>query len=696
MMKKLLLTTLTVIGLCATANAAHFMIKLDQDGNKEYLRGEPEEKNGESSHTRSDEQLFTVTPVFIYDETKGVNPSPGQEAVSSDGSATYSYFAFGDYVVFPWEMPAGEYDFLFSFESPEGYLFVAKEGVKIEGDTEIEVNAADAYVNHIEWDAVMPDGESPMIGQPEGRRDIDMAINIFHTPNLTPQATLFYIVRKEDTTDYSSVWEKQSLWINDASKYFISQVVTVVENGAQYYINMPAQGTSTQKIINDKDNFQHYTLNQPADWAVITGGKEPLKMSYHEYYCFIGTKQFLWINSVADSPSEKFYDQVYYCGPGKDIYCPLTLKPGLEIFTDIDPSTGKQFGITPPALGFTESGGYQFQTLRQNNPHDNFYTNYNTAPDDKTRPGQNPFIALAENENPTFGSTTPFVLFSRPQAYFGFDYIGQCGELRTLDYLNQKFSIRLNGEEVWNDYLNQQNFFYTEDWQPGIAFEKGMWEYEIESGNLTVDGLQSRTHCLMQFEESDNFTWPTVTALQFRDKEGRITERFDDPAEGKMIFMGGEWSANEDSPRVYECVAPKELTVEYAPYGSEDYQPLDYECVAEKRYMPGYGDYYEAQLAQVVTESETGWYGVRLTMTDSQGNRQTQTVTPAFYMTHVSSVSDLDCPTPLEIRIEAGKIIAPSDAQIYNIEGKRMMSNCVAPGVYIVRCGLQSVKAIVL
>ncbi|MDE6409329.1 MAG: hypothetical protein K2K81_03675 [Muribaculaceae bacterium] len=694
-MKKLLLTTLTVIGLCATANASHFIIKMDQDGNKEYLRGEPEGTSGESSRTRSDEQLFTVTPVFIYDQAKGIKPTPGQEAVSSDGSTPYSYLAFDDFVVMPWEMPAGEYDFFFSFESPEGYLFVAKEGVKIEGDTEIEVNAADAFVNHIEWDAVMPDGESPMTGTPIGRRDIEMAIHIFHTPNFSPLATLFYNIRKEDATDYSSAWEKQMIWINDASKFFMSQVITVVENGAQYYINMPAIGTSTQKIINDKDNFKHYTLNQPADWTAITGGKEPIKRGYYDYYGFIGTKQFLWVEAVTDTPSEKLYDQVYYCGPDKDVYCPLTLKPGLEIFTEIDPSMGRQFGITPPALEFTESGGFQFQTFRQNNSFDSFYTNYNFASDNKKRPGQNPFIALAENENPVFGSTTPFVLFSRPAVNFGFGYIGRCGELRTLDYLNQKFSIRLNGEEVWRDYFNQRDFFYTEDWQPGVAYEKGMWEYEIESGNLTVDGLQSNTHCLMQFGESDDFTWPTLTALQFRDKDGHVTERFDNPSDGKLIFMGGEWSTNEDYPSIFECVAPKELTVEYAPYGSEDFQTLDYEHIAEKRYMPGYGEYYEASLSQVATESATGWYGVKLTMTDSQGNRQTQTVTPAFYVAHVSSVNDINSANPLEIRVENGEIIAPSDARIYNIEGKRMMSNRVAPGIYIVRRGAQSVKAIV-
>lgn len=77
-------------------------------------------------------------------------------------------------------------------------------------------------------------------------------------------------------------------------------------------------------------------------------------------------------------------------------------------------------------------------------------------------------------------------------------------ELRSVDYFGQDFSIRLDGKEVWTDYPETTYFYMTEDWEPGIAYEKGEWEYEISASKLKVDELDSRTHCLMRFKESDS------------------------------------------------------------------------------------------------------------------------------------------------------------------------------------------------
>lgn len=131
-------------------------------------------------------------------------------------------------------------------------------------------------------------------------------------------------------------------------------------------------------------------------------------------------------------------------------------------------------------------------------------------------------------------------------------------ELRSVNYFGQDISIRLDGKEVWTDYPDTQLFYTTEDWEPGIAYEKG------------------------------------------------------------------GWSGNE----FFDCTAPRELKVEYAPYGSDTYTEAEYTEQPGKRFMPAYGNCYEASLAQVTRTSASGWYDLRFTITDNQGNTQQQTVSP--------------------------------------------------------------------
>lgn len=443
---------------------------------------------------------------------------------------------------------------------------------------------------------------------------------------------------------------------------------------------MPANGVKSQKISNKTDGFSHWELNEPKGWNTIIGVEAPLKYLINGY-------DLVWNNQIQYNckrinfgrQEEKYVNQIYFCRGEAPTGWSMELFPTFMAYSYYESETPLHFGIELPAMKF-ENNGYRFLTFRQTGGEDATLGIYNYDNMRMRRYIDNPHLALNAGENPVFGTTAPIVQFSRPSEVFDYSYIGRCGELRSADYLGQDFSIRLDGKEVWTDYPDTQLFYTTEDWEPGIAYEKGEWEYEMSATTLKVDGLDSRTHCLMRFKESDTFTWPTLTALQFRDSDGNITDRFDTGKEGNMIFYGGEWSGN----RFLDCTAPRELKVEYAPYGSDTYTEVDYAEQPDKRFMPAYGNCYEASLAQVTRTSASGWYDLRFTITDNQGNTQEQTVSPAFRIAEFAGIESVNSGQNETVSVDNRSIIAPEGAAIYSIDGRRIGGRDLTPGTYIV------------
>ena len=95
----------------------------------------------------------------------------------------------------------------------------------------------------------------------------------------------------------------------------------------------------------------------------------------------------------------------------------------------------------------------------------------------------------------------------------------------------------------------------------------------------------------------------------FKDKDGKVTDRFDNAADGMMYFSGGDfqWVYNSSSDCYYtfETASTK---VEYAPYGEDTFSPIEVAQVPELYFMPGFGDCYSTNLAEVDRTSKTGWF----------------------------------------------------------------------------------------
>ena len=187
-----------------------------------------------------------------------------------------------------------------------------------------------------------------------------------------------------------------------------------------------------------------------------------------------------------------------------------------------------------------------------------------------------------------------------------------------------------------------------------------------------------------------------------KNRDGNPTVRFASPADGKIALAGGDFVRNQYMRDTgseglvsseYYTYSPADIKVEYAPRGSEEFAELTVGEDPAKFFMPGYGAYWEGTLGTVDRESPDGWFDLRVTLTDASGNSQMQTISPAFRVESLSSVEDAVTDKDACIRVENGRIIAPSGAEIYDICG-RPASSAPAPGIYIVRHAGKSVKVI--
>ena len=97
--------------------------------------------------------------------------------------------------------------------------------------------------------------------------------------------------------------------------------------------------------------------------------------------------------------------------------------------------------------------------------------------------------------------------------------------------------------------------------------------------------------------------------------------------------------------------------------------------------MPSFGYCYEGSLKDVDLMSASGWFEVRVTLTDADGNSQTQTIYPAFYVKECVGIET--------VGIESDEM----PAVYYNTLGQRV-SGPQAGQILIKRQGAKSTKMI--
>lgn len=88
-------------------------------------------------------------------------------------------------------------------------------------------------------------------------------------------------------------------------------------------------------------------------------------------------------------------------------------------------------------------------------------------------------------------------------------------------------------------------------------------------------------------------------------------------------------------------------------------------------------------------------FDLRITMTDTAGNSQTQVISPAFKLAGGAG-TDINVNDP-DLRVIDGKVVLSDDSEpmVFSISGERVRNESLQPGIYIVKTAARTSKLIV-
>ncbi len=661
------------------------------------VNGVPFEEYRKTPARADEATTYVVTPQIEYNAAAGETPFSLQVAMprnldteNPDNNyvrmATYIAGGEDEDMVFPWDLAAGTYDFMFICNSPEGYKIICRDDVVVNSDMTLSVSTSEA-VNHIVYNPLLSDGSVPHPwidfekgeeAAPGNATDMWMDNVIRHRSSLLAlliggNVGLWDI---DDEGNLSDARNMRNVWVNDTEAFSFDLITTVAQSQAgNSYIMLCADGSKAQTVTNDIKNFKSIQLNvgsylyEPSpeeypwignsgccDYATYyKGNNESISHGGFGGVAWNDTRLNLcnWIDADGKASDSEIR--------------PLVSRP---MFADFDNS----FNIISQPL-MLDGDDWSLQTSLLGNAE---YINYDclgffTEPD-------RAYVANSQYQvddlGIVFGDNVPVTLFLRPRYQPTYLFVGRYGEIRTVDYANHKLSIKKDGAEVCSSWADLKAAF--SEWEVDDVWKtSGEWDYEIDNADMAVDNLQGRNTCLVHLGKDASAPVPAVTRMQLRDVSGHVTDRFRTAADGKLYFSAGswaEWSFN------YEPL--EEVKVEVAPYGTGRWTPFEVEEQPDKYFAKGFGAFYEGSLSQITEGAPYGWFDVRISLATAEGNTQQQVISPAFRIDDLAG-----------IRSVGSDIQENSSVEYYNFQGIRISKP--EPGMPVIeRRGDSVVKTI--
>ncbi|MBR1474275.1 MAG: hypothetical protein IJ613_01715 [Muribaculaceae bacterium] len=288
------------------------------------------------------------------------------------------------------------------------------------------------------------------------------------------------------------------------------------------------------------------------------------------------------------------------------------------------------------------------------------------------------FSYAYEQKKGIIGNNCPLVSFDSRNAWNQWrnanmiimfaSHVGRNGEQIGSGDLFSTMTAKYNGEQIYSGKHALDSLRMS--WV-GVKPD-GNYEFEFTNENVAVDGIPGKNVTTVYFDQTkEDQNPPLLTMLQFRDAENNVTDRFDMPDGGTIMFAGGDFDPRSitymteygyESNWDYKECQPMTVEVSYAPYGSDEWQPLEgIEHQEEYDDIPGMGFFYQGSLSSVNRESENGWFDLKFRLVDEAGNWQEQTLSPAF------RIDNLVQSAVTEVRDGSAHELAR-----YSIDGKRI------------------------
>lgn len=614
----------------------------------------------------------TVTLKYVYDpdvympySIRLLNYELGAYGGNYNGNNTMSI-----------NVPQGEYTCVASYFNPSRnlYIYVVMDKVEVNKDMTLEFDASTA-TNEVTVESY--DENNNLIENANLRNSL--SVTMFYMDGLGPlfgiSAGGFYKGIAAVTSPLSDSWTVLNA----------RQIKTSYDR--YYYLKNEVKGSASGLIKNDGANmhetttsfvlspmsefnpFEEYGLvNDPGSRIFITLDDElggyyrttPTSFDYENMHAYQeGEPIHIFMDAPIDDESQQFQFNVMANATLNENYWVDAISEEMVI----EQSASSYIYDHGDGLVFVNNGP-DYPLLSP----DRFSSNYSLQRMEDSKllalfPGHEQFNYTQEQCALPNGSSVPF-LAVKPIHVGGsirdsYKYVGRNGEFRDMDLHVAEGKFYVNGNLVCDDFQD------IEIWRKGWAnsVNTAVFDIVLDNDNVVVDGLQGLNHTEIHYDMSkDDNTMPTIQALQFRDKNGMVTDRFATGADGVLQMAAGDLTAliSQYYEGYFVCDDIAQVSLDYSPHGAGQWSSLATEDVADLYQMPGFGHFYRASLEHVEGTGENGWFDLRIHLEDASGNWMEQTISPAFrlYDHADSGIRELSNVT--------------SAATYYSIDGKRL------------------------
>lgn len=643
----------------------------------------------------------TITFNMQYDHEQFSCGNPSRLILLNENSENnQEVWHFNEDAPFMVSVQPGVYDIIVPFFDLTVFAsthFVIKEQIEVTNDTTISISVDEAC-NHIHVNNCAPDGGVFKMGlgyEDENGDWIHLEdgntqtyLRYFHFFNKEFQIDIANNVHIIEPMDFPSP-ELQNMshyfdiYVNDVSdRYALFQVhITFSLNYENYFVNYYSINDVNAGTL-ENDISQYVPIEEDYPYTDYSMTKPGVGYQIGLYSFFnkraYGSNTFSFsddIEKFGDVYSVKGYVNLPYQDPNND-----NLKTLLQLgFLDYDDiySLGAPFALVD---GVKEHVNFGHPKAIDGGPNAFYYSEIGTSGNTTQWLMDHPAFSYASDKiHGVYNDNCPINAFmvknytkkkfvSELSSY----YIGRYGELRWGDKPIESQILKFNGEQIDD----------VESWQSTTL---GVYDRTFTNTNVEVDGLPGKSETAIHYDLSleDNMP-PSIEMLHFKNNDGYITDRFASPEDGIMEFTAGDFNYIPNWERFFyyfDC-QPIEMTVEYAPYGTEDWNELVVEEVPELFLMPGWGYFYRGSLASVTGQAEKGWFDLKFRLVDEAGNWQEQVVSPAFRIDNLaySSVANIGDGNAHEVAR-------------YSLDGKRV--NASHQGVTIIRMSDGTAKKVI-
>lgn len=659
---------------------------------------------------KESEQTFEVKCVFKYDRERY---RPDMVFIYNADERYDEDYERGDECVYVNVKP-GIYNIITMFKRysstalyyEEGLAHLILEDIEVNCDIEIELDAS-LITETISFETYNPDGEKTTLDYVRYLNDLHEVETIsegnvsdFIIQNFISHKDYGYFmvidnaggaeVEPGTCGEWKAEWNS-NIYVNPVSdKYQFSQARLIYNDKECWFVPMFADGSHTQTVTNKGDKYSDlYNVNF-AKTPVGMEGDNVSELPYSISWGLINTLEPLWISNSFSSDVALFH-HFRFCQTTSLLRHPqyiCMMDFGVEDITTPRFILGMESCNVQPLINnddllYLEGGIETGQLL-----HDKL--TFKVTPQSMPVFGSMPqFMQFYYRTYDSPWNEYPYPLLS----YESYDYYGD-----TFTSSDDEIKVSVNGNVVATSKAEIRDWLYASLESP---METGQLVFDYLNNNIEIDGLAGKNSAKVCVDNSvDNFTMPLIQMVQMRDGNNQPAASFSDPTEGSLLITGGDFHKidgplNEyGDPLMWYDVYDCDLKVEYAPYGSNDFAPI--EMRQEGDMMIGFGYPYIGSLESVDRESATGWFDLRILMTDAAGNTNEQIISPAFKIDRLTGIQQV-CVNKANLRIVGRSVVADggADVEVFTQSGQRVENHNLSAGIYMARSGESVAKLMV-